>query len=242
MLAFMTYGIAKAQSDEITLNFSRDFGYSSGTGKIQGLFSMKVTSSVPLAEVVFYIDSQIIGKDNVEPYKIQFTTDDYLLGIHTLYAVVNTKDGNELKTRVVKTEFVSAKEGNRAALSIVVPILGLVLVVTILSTVIPAISSRKKGSLPLGTPRNYGLAGGTICSKCNRPFSRHVFTPNMLMGKLERCPHCGKWAIVHPFPVEKLHEAEISELESSGDLGHIKEKRDEEEINKEINDSKFQNL
>jgi hypothetical protein len=28
------------------------------------------------------------------------------------------------------------------------------------------------------------------------PFSRSVLAPNMLVGKLERCPHCRKWAIV----------------------------------------------
>ena len=217
LLGLMMFGIVHAQS-EITLNFSRDFGYSSGTGKIQGLFSMKVTSQAPLIEVDFYIDSKIIGKDKEEPYKIQFTTDDYPLGLHTLYAVGLTSDGRELKTREVGAEFVSAQEGNHAALSIIIPILSLVVIIAILSALIPAISSRKKGTLPSGSSRNYGLAGGTICSRCKRPYAMHMLAPNMLMGKLERCPHCGKWGIVRSYPVSKLREAEQAELKGTKNI------------------------
>jgi len=51
----------------------------------------------------------------------------------------------------------------------------------------------KKGTQrPIG---QYGAAGGTVCPRCSFPFSRNVLSPNLLLGKLERCPHCGKWSI-----------------------------------------------
>ncbi|MCJ7652038.1 MAG: Ig-like domain-containing protein, partial [Candidatus Lokiarchaeota archaeon] len=90
LLILLGFGIVYAQGDEITLKLSRDFGYASGTGKIQGLFSMKVTSSTQLSEVVFYIDSKSIGKDALEPFKLQFNTDDFSPGVHSLYAIGQT--------------------------------------------------------------------------------------------------------------------------------------------------------
>jgi hypothetical protein len=241
-IGFLGWGIVHAQTEEITLGMSRDFGYSSGTGKIQGLFSMKVTSTVRLKEVDFYIDTESIGKDSIEPYKIQFTTDDYPPGQHMLYAVGITLDERELRTKEINVLFVTADESNKAALSIVIPVLGLVLVITLLSAVFPALSARKKGTLPAGTARNYGFAGGTICPKCKRPFSLHVLGLNMLTGKLECCPHCGKWGIFRSYPIDKLREAEKAELDGMANILGNTNIKTEEELRKEIDDSKFQGM
>jgi hypothetical protein len=235
-------GIVHAQTEEISFSMSRDFGYSSGSGKIQGLFSMKASSSVPLAEVDFHIDSTIILADKEEPYKVQFNTDDYPIGAHSLYVVGFTPTGKQIVSKEVKVYFVSAEESRKAALGIIVPVLGLVLVITIIAVLVPVISSRKKGKLPPGETRKYGLAGGTICSRCNRPFALHLLAPNMLMGKLERCPHCGKWGISRSFSMDKLREAEKAELESSGTHNGNKGVSDEEQLRKEIDDSKFQGM
>jgi len=242
ILGMTIIGSVSAQSAELNLNFSRDFGYASGTGKIQGLFSIKATATVPLLDVEFYIDSKMIGNDNTEPYKIQFSTDDYPLGVHTIYAIGKSIDYKEIRSKDVIVEFVSAKEGNNAALSIIIPILGLVVLVSLLSAVIPAITSRKKGTLPPNSVRNYGLAGGTICSRCNRPFAMHFLAPNMLMGKLERCPFCGKWGIVRSFPLEKLREAEEAEKRSQMDISNNSVKSNDDQLKKEIDDSKYQNM
>jgi len=232
-----------AQAEQITLKFSRDFGYSSGTGKIQGLFSMKVTSTVQLSEVVFYIDGDIIGKDFSEPFSLQFNTEDFSPEIHKLYAIGLTLDGKELKTREEVSEFITAQESNKATLTLIVPILGLALIAVVFSAVIPAIFSKKKGVITPGTARNYGAAGGTICPRCNRPFSRHVFTPNMLFGKLERCPSCGKWGIFRAYPIDVLRNAEEAELNlSKSTLKSDPIKDENDKLQNELNNTKYQGL
>jgi hypothetical protein len=235
-------GIVHAQTEEITFSMSRDFGYSSGSGKIQGLFSMKASSTVPVTEVDFHIDSTIILADKEEPYKVQFNTDDYPIGVHNLYVVGITTNGKQIVSKEVKVFFVSAEESRKAALGIIVPVLGLVLVITIISVLVPAISSRKKGKLAPGETRHYGLAGGSICSRCKRPFALHMFAPNMLMGKLERCPHCRKWGVFRSFSIEKLREAEKAELEISGSQNGNHGVSDDEQLRKEIDDSRFQGM
>jgi hypothetical protein len=242
LISIISFGIVHAQTEEIMLNLSRDFGYSSGTGKIQGLFSMKVTSSIQLIEVKFFIDTIMIGTDTSEPFKIQFSTDDYAIGVHKVYVIGTTLEGQELQSREIKVEFVSAQEGNKAALSIIIPMIGLVLVIGIISITIPILTARKRGFIPSGTARNYGIAGGTICSKCKRPFALHFMAPNMLMGKLERCPHCGKWGLVRSFPLEKLREAEKNELVSLEQGNSFIAARDEENLKNELEDSKYQGL
>jgi hypothetical protein len=235
-------GIVHAQTEEITFSMSRDFGYSSGSGKIQGLFSMKASSTVPVTEVDFHIDSTIILADKEEPYKVQFNTDDYPIGVHNLYVVGITTNGKQIVSKEVKVIFVSAEESNKAALGIIVPVLGLVLVITIISVLVPAISSRKRGKLPPSEARQYGFSGGTICSRCKRPFALHMFAPNMLMGKLERCPHCGKWGILRSFSIDKLRDAERAELEKSEIQNGNHGVSDEEQLRKEIDDSRFQGM
>lgn len=54
------------------------------------------------------------------------------------------------------------------------------------------LSSQKQG----GEAPGYGAAGGAICPGCGRAFARNFLSPNLIMGKLCRCPHCGKWSIV----------------------------------------------
>jgi hypothetical protein len=243
LAVIFSFGIVYAQGEEITLKFSRDFGFASGTGKIQGLFSMKVASSEQLTEVVFYIDGESIGKDVNEPFNLQFNTDIYTPGVHTLYAIGHTIDGRELKTREEITEFISAQDSKKAMLTLIVPILGLSLIAVLLSAIIPVILSKKKGALAPGTERNYSVAGGTICSRCNRPFSRHMFAPNMLFGKLERCPHCGKWGIFRAYPMDVLRKAEESELDTGNLKIASKTSIDEnDKLRDELDDTKYQGM
>ena len=57
-------------------------------------------------------------------------------------------------------------------------------------------------------PITYGLEGGAVCPKCGLPFSRSIFSPNLLVGKLSRCPHCGKWSVVGRASPDELAAAE----------------------------------
>ena len=242
MIFVFGFGFVNAQSEEITLKFSRDFGFS-GAGKIQGLFSMKVTSSVQLSEVEFFIDNESLGKDALEPFSFQFNTDNYSPGDHSLYAIGYTITGNALKTREELAHFISAEDSKKATLNLIVPILGLSLIVVIVSAVVPGIMTKKRGSVAPGTERNYGAAGGTICSRCSRPFLRHVFAPNMLFGKLERCPHCGKWGIFRAHPIDALRKAEKAELSSVTDqVLSNPSSSGEEKLHDELDSTKYQDL
>lgn len=230
---------AQAQSDELTISFSRDFGYSSGGGDIQGLFSIKVSGPDTLTKVVFYIDDEVIGEDSEAPFKLQFNTDNYSLGQHAIYAAGTTSDGKELKTKTVHANFVSASEGNQAAMRILIPVLGIVLVAVLLAAVVPILTGRKTVALEPGTPRTYTL-GGAICPKCQRPFAVHIYGVNLGLGKLDRCPYCGKWSVVRRTSLQNLRAAEEAELERAQETGQVQGMSEEEKLKKQLEDSKFQ--
>lgn len=232
---------AVAQSDSgLVLRLSREFGYSSGMGKIQGVFSMKASGPGDLSRVDFYIDNQKIGSVTQAPFNLRFQTDQYGLGQHTLYALGYTSDGSELRSNEISVEFVSAEEGWQAGLRIALPILVVVFGAMLVSFVLMFISSGKARQTPPGTHRNYGAAGGAICPRCGRPYSRHSFSPNMLFGKLERCPFCGKWAIVRARPLDELRAAEQAEVENSEAEAPVQDA--EEHLRQEMDESRFQDL
>ena len=105
-------------------------------------------------------------------------------------------------------EFISQDEVWDSVGSIFAIILGVVLVGILFSAVIPALIDRHHhGKAPAGKQR-YGLRGGTICPKCKRPFSIHIWGLNILVGKFDRCPHCGKWSVIRRIPLEDLRGAE----------------------------------
>jgi DNA-directed RNA polymerase subunit RPC12/RpoP len=225
---------------ELVLSLRRDFGYSSGTGSIQGTFSISANGPADLARVVFFIDDQPIGEDSEHPFSIRFSTDSYALGEHTFKAVGYTSDGRELSSNLLRREFVPADEGTKAAMRIALPIIGLVLAVTVLAGIVPLLAGRgRRLDLPLGAPRNYGFIGGTICPKCSRPFAMHFLRPNLLVGKLDRCPYCGRWSLVRSRPMSELRAAEAAELEmaKAGTMEPVEDA--EEKARKELEDSRF---
>ena len=244
VLLFIYLSPVLAQSEgELVLRLSRDFGYSSGTGKIQGTFSMKVSGSDDLVRVDFYIDGEVIGEANEAPFRLRFKTGSYSLGVHTLSAVGTTSDGREFRTNEHRREFVSAEDSWRGGLGIALPILGLVAGVTVLSFVIPFLMGRgKKSSLPLGAPRSYGALGGTICPKCGRPFARHFWGLNIVVGKLDRCPHCGKWSIVRRASPAELEAAEAVELEMTGEGEQVTGLSEEEKLRRDLERSRYEDL
>lgn len=235
---FVVFAV-QAQSEELTISFSRDFGYSSGGGDIQGLFSIKIGGPDTLTKVVFYMDDKVMGEDTEAPFKLQFTTDDYPNGLHAIYADGMTADGRELKTKVVHANFVSAAEGNQAAMRIVIPVVGIAVLAVLLAAVVPMITGRKTIALEPGTPRTYPM-GGAICPKCQRPFAVHLYGLNLGFSKFDRCPYCGKWSVVRRESLQKLRAAEEAELARSKETGTVQGMTEEEKLKKQLDDSKFQ--
>lgn len=230
--------VAYAQDEQITLSFSRDFGYAAG-GEIQGMFSFRVKGPEDLVRVEFYIDDQKIGEDTQAPFSFQFSTDNYPLGEHTMSAIGYTNDGKELRSNQSHRIFVSADASGKAALRIIGPVLGLVIAISLISILGPILMDRGKKT-PMGAPRNYGMVGGAICPKCGRPFALHVFKLNLLVGALDRCPHCGKFSIVRHASLAQLRAAEAAELE--GSEPQVNGLSEEEKLRKELDSSKYQDL
>ncbi len=231
---------ALAQAEPgLSLRLSRDFGYSSGTGRIQGTFSMIASGPADLQQVTFTIDDQIVGTDNEAPFRLRFNTGDYPLGVHTIVASGETGNGSLLELNVVRVEFVSADEGWQAAVKIIVPILGIVFAVMLFGFLFPQLFRRGKlEHLPAGEQRNYGMLGGGICPKCKRPFALHIFGLNLIAGKFDRCPYCGRWSLVRRLPLEELRLAEAVELQAEKSAASLPDDS-EEEYRKQVEDSRY---
>jgi hypothetical protein len=243
LLLGLTASQAFAQTaDQLQLGLSRDFGYGGFGNDIQGLFTMKIKNPpTNLVRVDFYIDSTSIGEVTQAPFNLQFNTDSYPLGTHNLSAIGYTSDGQQINSNIITSQFVPASAGTQAVMKIIVPIIGLVVIMILVSLGLPLIlNKRKLASLPPGTPRNYGIGGGAICPKCGRPFPLRLWFINLGMSKIDRCPYCGKWSFLHRSSLAELHAAEAAEVSEASETSAVPEESEEDKLRKEIDDSKYQ--
>ncbi len=195
---------AQEAQPDLNLYLIRNFGYG-GIGEIQGNFTLKIRD--PLAEldkIEFYLDEGLIATILQEPYEYKFHTSSYPEGEHTLVAVGTLVDGTTLKSNRITKVFLSSGQAWSETEGLIVPVLLFAAGLTVLGLVIPVLLSRKKDFV-LG---KYGPAGGTVCPRCDLPFSRFFLSPNLLVGKLVRCPHCGKISIQARVSQDQLQEAE----------------------------------
>jgi hypothetical protein len=227
--------VVAGQAETWDVGLSRDFGYAAG-GDIQGRFTMRVDELDGLTQVAFLIDGEVVGTDREAPFEFQFSTGNYPLGAHTLAAVGTLEGGGEIRTPERTVEFVSADEGWKAALRIAGPVLGVVLAVTLIGMLGPLILDRGKKGFRRGV---YGPAGGAVCSRCGLPFSRHMLSPNLLLGKLERCPHCGRWSIARQASRAELEVAE-ARLDADAQRGAIQVEGEGERLRRELDDSRYE--
>ena len=243
-LLLLSISILPVQQDEqLQIRLKRDWGYASGTGKIQGNFTIRASGPEDLSRMVFYLDDQVLSEVNEAPFELRFVTDDYPLGLHQIQAAGTTAAGLELQSNVIQTEFVTAGEGWQAASNIIVPLVVIILAAVGLAILVPLIFTRgKKEQLPPGAPRNYGVHGGAICPKCSRPFSRHIYGLNLGLHKYDRCPYCGKWSLVRRESKEILEAAEAAEIAAAGQGMFTPDRSEEDILKQEIEDSRFDDL
>jgi hypothetical protein len=239
LVSLTLMSVVSAQSDELNLTLSRDFGSAGFNGDIQGTFSVKASGPANLKRVQFFLDETLLGEDTEAPFAIQFVTDNYPTGAHIFSAVGYTADGKQLKSQTISALFVSKEEGSGAALKVIVPILVVVFGAMAIAAITTMINVRKGKKLPAGATRSYTFGGG-ICPKCKRPFGFQVLSMNMIIGKLTPCPHCGKWSIVKRASMSDLHAAEQAELDTT--KVQIPETSEEEKLRKKLDDSRYQNL
>jgi hypothetical protein len=225
---------AQEQPPTLTLGVHRDFGFQA-SGRIQGAFSLTVEGSDDLVEVEYLIDGEVVGVVTEAPFRWRFNTGDYSLATHVLAAVATTTSGERIGVPGRSFEFVTADEGWQFAGKIALPILGLVIVFTLVGTIGPLLGGKKK-TFRRG---EYGVQGGAICPRCGLPFSRHLLALNMVLGKLERCPHCGKWSIVRRATPAELQAAEARLVEDS-QQGAFAPEDEADRLRRQIEESRFE--
>lgn len=220
------------ESPELSLSLLRNFGSSLG-GSIQGTFTYRVSGPDDLQRVVFLMDGEQIGEDTAPPFRWRFTTDSFPLGSHTMSAEGITVDGRTLQSNALQRQFISGSESNKLLFWILIP----VLVLTIGGTLFTSWIAKRGGAQPAVS----GPFGGTICPKCGRPFAMHIWGLNVVAGKYDRCPHCGKWSLVrrvHPDilagAVEAFAEDDTPESPPPADDAHS--------LSKRLDDSRFDDL
>lgn len=224
--------LVRAQEEQLRLHLSRDMGLGLGV-RIQGTFSFRVDTSADLARVVFFIDGEPVGEDREAPFRLQFRTSSYEPGVHTLSAVGYTVAGRELSSNVLTRDFLSGGNATRITLWIVIPILILALGGRALSSFI-ANRGRKKA----GKPTIHGPLGGTICPQCGRPFAFHLWSLNLVIARVDRCPHCGKWSLLKRFPDGALETA-ADALEETSPSDSSLSPSEEDTFRRHLDDSRF---
>ncbi len=243
LVALLAIGLAMAvpagaQDGEVRLSLSKAWGYSLG-GQIQGLMNLSVAGPKDTTSVRFELDGEEITTVTHSPFSIQFNTDKYPRGWHKFGATVQTSGGQTLESNTLSAEFVSAEQGWQAAQRIIVPLLVIVVLAMLISTGGQfLLSGRGKQRPEPGAPRRYGIEGGAICPRCGRPFARHFFSPNLLVGKLERCPYCGKWSVVAAASREALTAAQAAEVEASRSA--VPEASPDEKLRRQIEESRYE--
>jgi len=230
-LAFVALLTIPARAQEtLTLGLNKNFGFAWGN-QIQGNFTVRADGPADLVHVVFLIDSRPVGEATQAPFQVAFHTGSFSLGEHALSAMGETVGGDRLSTDTLHLEFVSPDVGAQFALRLMGPLLALLAVVMLVATVGPMLFGRATFR-----PGLYGAAGGTVCPRCRLPFSRHVLSPNLMFGKLERCPHCGRVGLVGRASADELAAAEVRLTSEGAPPPPVSEA---EQLSRQIEDSRY---
>lgn len=235
-LVLLAWGRSQAEASELRLRLSKDFGYQAG-GTIQGSFTLTASGPEDLSRVVFIIDGNVMGVDDEAPFQWEFSTSEYDLGDHEIFARGMTSSGLELTTAGRRLHFISPEMVLQEVMKILIPISATLVLITVAGLCITIYAGREKKRRDVG---DYGMAGGAICRGCGLPFSRNMLSLNLLVGKLEKCPHCGNWSIVGRATRSELADAEQRFLRESQE-GQLKFEDESDRLYRLIEESRFEN-
>lgn len=226
-----------------TMGLSRDFGYGNGS-QIRGTFSAHIAGPEGITKVVYRIDGQVLAEVSAAPFSFQFNTSSYAVGAHTIIAEVTAADGMVYTTASRTYDFVSQAQESEGMKNILIPLLGVLGGIVLISVLVQTVIFRKKGaSVPMGAARNYGYAGGSICPRCHRPTPRHVWGFNVGIGKFDYCENCGKWSVMRRMPIELLRGAEEAEKAHADAASSqpLYEQTEQEKLREMVDKSKYDN-
>ncbi len=228
--------LAQDSQPELTFGLRKDFGFALG-GRFQGSLSLRAQGPDDLVEVTYLIDGEVLGTSSQPPFRVPFNTASYPAGSHQLSAIGITASGRQLHGLARQVVFISAESAWGETQDLVIPLIGGILVLIVVGTLLASFSGRRGGkAFRLGT---YGPAGGAVCRRCRLPFSRRVLAPNLLVGKLERCPHCGQWGVLPRASRLDLERAEARYREDSGE-GLLERVDSDEQLRQRIEDSRYE--
>lgn len=200
---------AQAQTESpLILRLTRNFGYGSGSD-IQGNMTLHLDGDLSsVVRVVYYMDDEVMAEVSQEPFRLAFSTDNYQPGVHQMRAEVSSADGTVTPAGPIAYNFLTAADSAKNATSILLAIVGISLAAMLVSWLI---SSRQKGGAATTTGGMHGVA---VCKRCGKTFARSFFGMNLVVGKFEPCPHCGKWQITRrasPLEIEWANEDTLPE-------------------------------
>jgi len=214
LLLFGMTPVVLGQGSDFTVHVERDFGYGWGSD-IQGTFTISLVGDEEVVEeVVFLIDGEVFSIVQEPPFQYQFSTDDFDSGDHMLSAEVQFKDGSQENTPAAEYHFITHEQTQKELTQVLLWIGGALIGVMGIAVIMQGwfLKNKKTASARRGEKRDYGLLGGAICPKCGYPFPRHIWGMNLIVGKLDRCEHCGKWVITRRASPGELQAAEEAEL------------------------------
>ncbi len=229
-------GSVAAQGNTLQLFLSKTWGFSLGS-QIQGQFALGVSGPADMTSVTFEIDGQEMATLTQAPFKYSFSTDNYAVGQHQLTATARTASGQVLKSNSIGAEIVTAAGGWQSTTRIMGPLFGIILLLVVVTIVVQVVPLGSRRRYEPGAVRNYGISGGTICRKCGRPFALAFLSPNLITGKLVRCPYCGKWSIARQASLDALRAAERAELQ--GATPQVQAVSPEEALRRQIEESRL---
>jgi hypothetical protein len=203
--------MAQEEEKPLILSLTKDFGFAAA-GQIQGSFTLEVRSPEDLMQVDFFIDGKLVYTDTQTPFQYNFNTADYMIGEHTFLAIGYHPNGEKITSSAITREFINAEDAWKNVGALVVPLFVVIGVLALLGTLGGALIGKQR-VFSLG---EYGVAGGAVCPRCELPYTRSLLALNMLVGKLQRCPHCRKWAVVPRASALDLAAAE-QQYRSMGD-------------------------
>lgn len=224
---------AHAQDTGLSLGLKKNFGYNLGS-QIQGSFTLRASGPSDLASVTFMLDGRQIGRADKSPFQISINTGDYSLGKHTFTATGRTSAGRTLASNQLNVDMVTAQSGLGSVVWILVVVFGLIALVGGAQFLM---LRRNMSTLEPGAPRNYGVLGGAICPKCDRPFPLTMFRLNLIGGGLTRCPYCGKWSVVQRASPQQLAAAEAAERKAS--TPDVPRETPEDRLRRQIEESRY---
>lgn len=223
---------AQAQDEPAwKLRLRRDWGYGAGPD-IQGNMTLYLDGDLSTVKaVVYYLDDQVMAEMTEEPFRFSFNTDDYQPGTRRLSAEVRDNQGSPTRVGPLIYNFLSAADAGSNTITLFVVIGAVTLAAMGISWFI---SSKQKGS----EKEAAGMFGRAVCQQCGKTFPRSIFGMNVVVGKLERCPHCGKWQLTQRASAAQIDLAERQFLtdvtiDSAGEM--IEEKTEKEALD----DSRF---